>query len=290
MNQEMKPPSLTQQLTQKHRRRLGTTGLDVSPLALGTVKLGRNSQIKYPAQFDLPDDRAVVELLSLAADCGINLLDTAPAYGSSEARIGRLLPGQRQDWILSTKAGEFFDQGISRFDFSRPALERSVRQSLKNLRTDYLDILLVHADDSDEHIIGHTDALETLARLKDKGMIRNIGLSAKTVPGAMLALPEVDVLMVTFNAEDRSSLPVIERAGKLGVGILLKKVLASGHSQDPAGHLAAALSLPGVHSVVMGTLDPLHLRDNVRAALISLDDRVVPDRVVPDRVPGPIDP
>ena len=82
------------------RRELGSTGLQVSPLALGTVKLGRNTHVKYPADFELPDDTGVVQLLEAAADCGINLIDTAPAYGASEERLGRLLPGDRQNWVI----------------------------------------------------------------------------------------------------------------------------------------------------------------------------------------------
>ena len=69
---------------------LGNTGIEVSALGLGTVKLGRNEGVKYPSGFELPDDASVSRLLQLAADAGINLLDTAPAYGSSEERIGKL--------------------------------------------------------------------------------------------------------------------------------------------------------------------------------------------------------
>jgi len=83
-------------------RPLGSTGMLVSPLGLGTVKFGRNEQVKYPRPFAIPDDRRVAELLALALDLGINLLDTAPAYGSSEARIGKLLPGPRDAMSLAT--------------------------------------------------------------------------------------------------------------------------------------------------------------------------------------------
>ncbi|HCO61668.1 MAG TPA: aldo/keto reductase, partial [Porticoccaceae bacterium] len=80
------------------KRRLGNTAMEVSLLGLGTVKLGRNQGVKYPEDFNLPDDRQAVELLALARDHGINLLDTAPAYGISEERLGVLLRNQRQHW------------------------------------------------------------------------------------------------------------------------------------------------------------------------------------------------
>ena len=81
------------------RRALGSTGLDVSCLGLGTVKIGRNEGVKYPAGFQLPDDALVRDILALCRDVGMNLIDTAPAYGSSEERLGALLT-QRQDWVI----------------------------------------------------------------------------------------------------------------------------------------------------------------------------------------------
>ena len=98
-------------------RALGKTGLQVSALGLGTVKLGRDQGVKYPATYTLPDDRSAARLLDTARELGINLLDTAPAYGSSEQRLGRLLAGQRRHWLLCSKVGEEFVDGQSRFDF-----------------------------------------------------------------------------------------------------------------------------------------------------------------------------
>ncbi|MES2607042.1 MAG: aldo/keto reductase, partial [Pseudomonadota bacterium] len=83
-------------------RPLGSTGLQVSALGLGTVKFGRNSGVKYPTAFELPDDKAIRNLLALARELRINLIDTAPAYGTSEARIGELLT-DRKHWLLATK-------------------------------------------------------------------------------------------------------------------------------------------------------------------------------------------
>ncbi len=66
----------------------------------------------------IPDAAAAANLIAFAKDLGINLLDTAPAYGNSEERLGQLLQGQRDDWIICTKVGEEFDNGASHFDFS----------------------------------------------------------------------------------------------------------------------------------------------------------------------------
>jgi aryl-alcohol dehydrogenase-like predicted oxidoreductase len=98
-------------------RPLGNTGLIVSPLGLGTVKLGRDQGVKYPNGFTIPDDAAARALLDQARALGINLIDTAPAYGVSEQRLGPLLRGQREDWVIVSKVGEEFENGQSRFDF-----------------------------------------------------------------------------------------------------------------------------------------------------------------------------
>ena len=83
-------------------RPLGDTGLAVSPLGLGTVKFGRDQGVKYPSGFTIPDDHEAADLLALAHDLGINLIDTAPAYGRSEERLGPLLRGQREHWAKSS--------------------------------------------------------------------------------------------------------------------------------------------------------------------------------------------
>ncbi len=76
-------------------RPLGSTGLSVSPLGLGTVKLGRDvGPSSTPSGFKIPDDQQAQMLLRMARDMGINLIDTAPAYGTSEERLGPLLRGQ----------------------------------------------------------------------------------------------------------------------------------------------------------------------------------------------------
>ena len=99
-------------------RPLGSTGLLVSALGLGTVKLGRDQGVKYPNGFQIPGDDEARMLLKLARDMGINLIDTAPAYGRSEERLGPLLRGQRQDWVIVSKVGEEFADGQSSHDFS----------------------------------------------------------------------------------------------------------------------------------------------------------------------------
>lgn len=246
-------------------RTLGGTGIRVSPISLGTVKFGRDTGVKYPDSFRIPDDRSLANLLSLAGDLGINLVDTAPAYGVSEEKLGRLLKGQRNQWIVSTKVGEEYIDGASVHDFSAAATRQSVERSLRNLDTDYLDIVLVHANDDDEGVVRDTDVLDVLAEFRDKGHIRCFGVSSKTVGGGLATLAHCDVAMVTCNLEDTSQLPVLQEAERTNKGIMVKKALASGHAEQTGESLRFVLSQPAVTTIVVGTINPDHLRANVEA-------------------------
>jgi aryl-alcohol dehydrogenase-like predicted oxidoreductase len=257
-------------------RPLGGTGLEVSALGLGTVKLGRNEGLKYPTGFDLPDDRSAAALLALAQDLGINLIDTAPAYGDSEERLGKLLRGQRQRWLLCSKVGEEFAAGQSRFDFSPEHAGASVRRSLHRLQTEVLDLVLVHSNGADLAIINEMGTLQALQQLKDEGLIRAFGMSTKTLAGGLAAAPHCDVLMLTYNPGHREELPVLDACADLNTAVLIKKALASGHldsscDEDPVQtSLELALSHPATSAVVIGTINPDHLRDNVAAARRAL--------------------
>jgi len=248
-------------------RPLGATGIRVSALGLGTVKLGRNQGVRYPRHFDIPNDRAARGLLAKARDLGINLLDTAPAYGTSEARLGDLLKDNRQDWVLCTKVGEEFHDGQSHFDFSPAHTRASIERSLQRLGTDVIDIALVHSNGDDLTILEEAGTLDTLRGLQQKGLIRAIGMSAKTVAGGLAAAPLCDVLMVSYNANDHSQLPVLEACRDNGTGVMVKKALDSGHlaNGDVGSALRDALGQTAVDSLVIGTISTTNLAANVTA-------------------------
>jgi aryl-alcohol dehydrogenase-like predicted oxidoreductase len=249
-------------------RALGSTGIRVSPLGLGTVKIGRNQQVKYPTGFTIPDDGQVRDLFALARDLGINFIDTAPAYGSSEERIGKLLP-DRNDWVIVTKVGEIFDQGYSEFDFGAAHTRMSVERSLRRLRRDFVDIVLVHSSGDDMRIIEQEEVIGELEMLKQRGLIRAFGMSTKTVEGGTWVVEHCDVVMATCNRADTQDLPVIAAAHARHKGVLVKKGLQSGHADAAAGGggvedaLRFVFSHPGVSSAIVGTINPAHLRDNV---------------------------
>ena len=250
-------------------RQLGSLALKVSALALGSTKFGRREGVKYPNDFALPSDGQLADLLALAKDQGINLVDTAPAYGSSEARIGALIGGD-EHWRIATKVGEQFVDGRSQFDFSPGAIRSSVERSRQHLRRDVLDIVLLHLSDDDTEILRDGATVETLLELREKGLISAVGASTKNLAAGLEAVEQCDLVMITLNPADQTQLPVLTAARSAGKGVLIKKPLDSGHHGNIADALAYLVQKPGVGSVVVGTISPDHLADNCAAVRRAL--------------------
>jgi len=252
---------------------LGSTGIDVSIIGLGTVKFGRDQAVKYPDAFKIPDDAAALSLINCAKNLGINLIDTAPAYGNSEERLGCLLKDNRKDWIICSKVGEEFVNGKSSYDFSRQHTLASIDRSLKRLRTDYIDIVLVHSDGNDLDILNHFGTLAVLAELKQQGKIRAFGFSGKTIEGGIQAASQSDVVMVTYNLNEQDEKPVLDFCRDHRKGVLIKKALASGHldqstATDPVqASMNFIFQHSGVNSAIIGTISEKHLKHNVESAL-----------------------
>ncbi len=260
-----------------HLRSLPGISHPVSALGLGTVKFGRNQSVKYPQSFDLPTDESILSLLDQAREEGINLLDTAPAYGSSEERLGRALGKRRDDWTIISKAGEEFENGQSCFDFSYKAIASSIDRTLLRLRTDRVECLLLHSDGRDLDVLNHSDALKALHEAKQAGKVLAIGISTKTVAGGLRAVElGLDAVMVTYNPWHREEEAVLDAAAQSGkTGVLIKKAFGSGwfghdqestESEDPAVKaLRFIFDHPATTAAIIGTIQPAHLRENCRA-------------------------
>jgi aryl-alcohol dehydrogenase-like predicted oxidoreductase len=237
----------------------------VSPIGFGAFKLGRNEGIKYERGYELPDAAAVQRLIDGVLDLGINVIDTAPAYGTSEERIGAALGSRRRDVVLMTKVGEEFAAGVSRYDFSRAAVTASLERSLRRLRTDAVDVVFVHANADDLAILTGTDVVDALADAKRRGLTRLVGWSGKTVAAEQRALAWADVVMVEYHAADTSHAATLDAAHAAGAGVVVKKGLASGRL-DPAAAIPFVLGAPAVSTLVVGGLDLAHMAANVALA------------------------
>jgi aryl-alcohol dehydrogenase-like predicted oxidoreductase len=153
-------------------RRLGRTNLDVSVVGLGT---GGPSQLGQKSGVSEPDIHTLVDT---ALGLGINLIDTAAAYGESEAILGRALHGKPRDsYILATKSGGTIRDG----DGSRPRtaaeLTESLEKSLQRLQTDVIDVFQIHAVTPDTYAHTRDVLVPELQRQRDKGTIRFIGIT-----------------------------------------------------------------------------------------------------------------
>jgi aryl-alcohol dehydrogenase-like predicted oxidoreductase len=124
----------------------------------------------------------------------------------------------------------------------------------------------VHSDGEDQRILHECDVVATLLDLKRVGEIRYIGFSGKTVDGAVAAMEWADALMVEYHLDDRSHAAAMAQAAERGVGVIVKKPLASGRL-PPQQAVGFVLANPAVTSTVVGGLNLDHLRDNVAISL-----------------------
>lgn len=239
--------------------------MELSPLGFGAFKIGRNQGIKYEQAYELPDEERVSQLLNVVLDMGIKYIDTAPAYGLSEERIGRAIGGRKGEFVLSTKVGERFENGHSMYDYSRVGVTESIVHSLRLLKVDRLDLVYVHSNGDDLAILHETEVVVALQGLRDAGLITAIGFSGKTVEGARIALHWADAIMVEYHLDDQSHAEVIAEANTMNIGVVVKKGLASGRL-DPRKSIEFVLSNPGVTSLIIGGLNLEHVTANLETA------------------------
>jgi aryl-alcohol dehydrogenase-like predicted oxidoreductase len=288
-------------------RVLGRTGVEVSVLGYGAMELrgqlsGSVSQLNGPAITDEDAGRLLNELL----DAGVNLIDTSVDYGRSEELIGRHLGPRRSEFSLASKCGCPLslppgESMMGTHDYSAANVRAGVEQSLRRLRTDYLDLVQVHLSPPRSEMEA-SGTIEALQSLRAEGKVRFIGMS-----GTLPNLPDhidmgvFDVFQIPYSALQPEHDELISRAANAGAGVLIRGGVARGTaSQDknwtvqplsssgPAAQdrweaakldellddgmnrhefiLRFTLSHPGVSSAIVGTSKPEHLRSNVEMA------------------------
>jgi predicted aldo/keto reductase-like oxidoreductase len=201
-----------------NRRQLGATGLSVSPLGMGAIQITR-------LQWDesLRVVREVVEL-------GINWIDTAHDYLDSEKRLGEALRGLREEIVLITKSGSKDPKG----------LQQDIEESLRRLKTDYLDVFLFHGGDAivEDGFLAPGGLLEVADRARTEGKIRHLGFSAHRLPVALkgLEVQQLEVAMVPANFISREYIegPFMQRARGRRMAVLAMKPFGGGRMRNPA--------------------------------------------------------
>ena len=153
--------------------RLGSTGLIVSRLSLGTMTFGSDPSMPNVYKVSQENAQAMVEK---SLEAGINFFDTADGYasGQSETMLGELLAGRRQEVLLATKVGFRTGEALMQAGLSRRHILSSCEASLKRLKTDYVDLYIVHKEDP------YTPLEETLCALNElvrAGKVRYLGFS-----------------------------------------------------------------------------------------------------------------
>ena len=203
-------------------RRLGKTGLVVSEIGFGAWQLGNDDD------WEGMDERSALDLVAAACDRGVNLFDTAPNYAAtgSERLLGKALVGRRHDVVLVSKFGH---PPTGPKDFAVERFVESLEASLRRLRTDYLDVLLLH-NPPPEMYDGADPLWEALARAREQGKIRHYGASLDFAAEieACLANTGSEVLEVLFNILHQDARRAFPLARAADAGIIAKVPLDSG--------------------------------------------------------------
>ena len=276
--------------------RLGRTGLVVSQLGYGALEVWGTPTEGQMGR--LPDEARAGRVLNAALDAGINFFDTSWCYGRSEELMGRYISHRRDEYFLASKVGHVNCKppkacGYTPGDphgYSAEDLINCVQESLQRLRTDYLDILQLHNPTPEE--VEENGCIETLQRIKARGMTRFIGIST-TLPylDRHLAAEVYDVFQIPYSVLGAEHHDAITRVAENGSGTIIRGVA---HKNNPVDRMDVperwrafeeagldqfldvgesrnsflvrfALSHPHAHTLIVGTQNPDHLRDNVTA-------------------------
>jgi len=275
-------------MTQLPKRQLGRTGLSVSMLGYGAMEI-RGA----PRGRDVTDRQAET-ILHAVLDAGINYIDTSIDYGVSEERIGRYIADRRSEYYLASKCGCLVGAApasrgqTSPHVFTRENILKGVEQSLERMRTDHLDVLQFHISPS-RATLEKDGALDAVMELKRAGAPRFIGMSG-TLPNIVdhIAMGVFDVFQIPYSAVEREHEAIIAAAARAGAGIVVRGGAAKGAPTEGKHEgvqwarwqkvelgdllgdmtpmefiLRFTFTHPDLHTNIVGTIDPQHLRHNV---------------------------
>lgn len=219
-------------------RILGKTGLKISRMGFGGIPIQRI------------DAEGTKKLIHALHDAGVNYIDTARAYTVSEEYLGYALEGIRKDFVLATKSAAK----------TKEAMAADIDTSLKNLRTDYIDLYQVHNPSPGglDEIVGPGGALEALQEAKAAGKIGHIGITLHPVElfERAVKLDWVETIMFPYNLVETQAEALIAECAEKNIGFIAMKPLAGGAIDDAtlalrfiAANDAVSVVIPGMATV-----------------------------------------
>ncbi|MDR5658105.1 aldo/keto reductase [Serpentinicella sp. ANB-PHB4] len=252
--------------------KLGNTLLNVSKLCFGTLTMG-------PLQANLSPKEGG-RLLTYALQQGINFLDTAELYETYDHIKCALENIPRQELVIATKS----------YAYSKETAEASLNKALKEMDTDYVDIFLLHEQESIHTIRGHYEALEYFIRKKEQGYIKALGLSTHRIEAveASLKIKEIEVLhpivnMFGLGIQDgniETMLKTLEQAYQQGKGIYGMKPLGGGNFiKDYKKCLEFVLNIKPLHAVAIGMQTIEEIQANVLTTLKKEIDTAILNKI-----------
>lgn len=226
-------------------RILGKTGLEISRLGFGGIPIQ-----KIDAE---GTKRLIYDLIKE----GVNFIDTARAYTVSEEYLGYALMGVREKFVIATKS-------MAR---TRDLMASDIDTSLKNLRTDYIDLYQIHNPSPKDfkEVIAEGGALEALIEAKRLGKIGHIGITLHSLElfEKALVLPWVETIMFPYNIVETQGELLIDKCAEKNIGFICMKPLAGGAIDDPKVAMRFIASNPSVTVVIPGMADSKEIRENV---------------------------
>ena len=227
---------------------LGNTGLKVSRLGFGGIPIQRITQEEATA------------LIRKLPEYGINYIDTARGYTVSEEYLGIAMEGIRDKFVLATKS-------MAR---TREAMEKDIETSLKNLRTDHIDLYQVHNAPPDQMniVIGEGGALEALLEAKAAGKIGHIGITAHEIGTFEMGLEMdwVETIMFPYNFVELQAADLIRKCAEKGKGFICMKPLAGGAIANAPLAMRFIASNKDITVNIPGMANEDELKQNVAAA------------------------
>ena len=266
------------------KRKFGKTDMKFSVLGFGGAEIGFNP---HQTQAD------VDVLLNSAIDSGLNLIDTAAGYLQSEQMIGEAISKRRKEFYLITKCGAL--DGFTREDWSKKGILETIETSLRNLKTDHLDIAQLHSCDSE--ILKRGEAVEALLRAQEKGYTRFIGYSGDNDDAKFaLEMDVFDALQTSVSIADQSPIDTnIKLAKEKNIGVIAKRPIANAvwrNAERPANSyyheywdriekldfdfldksleeatataLRFTMTISGVSTMIVGTTKPNRWQENAK--------------------------